>query len=118
MTTTTFVRPLRLAGVRVGNWAFGIRIWFAVVVALAASFWLELEAPASAAITVAILAESTRGPSLEKAGFRLAATIVGVTAAIVIVGLFSQTRDLMLLAFAVWIGFCVYATQQTTTQIA
>jgi uncharacterized membrane protein YccC len=92
----------------VGNWAFGIRIWLAVVVALAASFWLELEAPASAAITVAILAESTRGPALEKAGFRLVATIVGVTAAIVIVGLFSQARDLMLLAFAVWIGLCVY----------
>jgi uncharacterized membrane protein YccC len=81
----------------------------AVVVALAASFWLELEAPASAAITVAILAEPTRGRALEKAGFRLLATIVGVTAAIVIVGLFSQARDLMLLAFAVWIGLCVYA---------
>jgi uncharacterized membrane protein YccC len=109
MTTTAIDPPLRFAGVPAGSWAFGIRIWLAIVVALAASFWLELEAPASAAITVAILAEPTRGRALEKAGFRLIATIVGVAAAIVIVSLFSQARDLMLLAFAVWIGLCVYA---------
>src|SRR6201997_1585982 len=109
MTIAAIDRPLRLAGGPVGSWAFGIRIWVAVVVALAASFWLELEAPASAGITVAILAEPTRGRALEKAGFRLIATIVGVAAAIVIVSLFSQARDLMLLAFAVWIGLCVYA---------
>jgi uncharacterized membrane protein YccC len=109
MTTTTINRPLRLARVPTGSWAFGIRIWLAVVVALAASFWLELEAPASAAVTVAILAEPTRGRALEKALFRLIATVIGVTAAIVIVALFSQTRDLLLAAFAGWIGLCVYA---------
>jgi uncharacterized membrane protein YccC len=109
MTTTAINRPLWVARVPAGSWAFGIRIWLAVVVALAASFWLELEAPASAAVTVAILAEPTRGRALEKALFRLIATVIGVTAAIVIVALFSQTRDLLLAAFAGWIGLCVYA---------
>jgi len=109
MTTTAVDRPLLLAGVPAGSWAFGIRIWLAVVVALAASFWLELGAPASAAVTVAILAELTRGRALEKACFRLIATVIGVTAAIVIVALFSQARDLLLAAFAGWIGLCVYA---------
>jgi len=109
MTTTAIDRPLRFAGVPTDSWAFGIRIWLAVVVALAASFWLELEVPSAAAVTVAILAEPTRGRALEKAGFRLIATVIGVTAAIVIVAMFSQARDLMLLAFAVWIGLCVYA---------
>src|SRR6516162_6835665 len=109
MTTTAIDRPLRFAGVPAGSWAFGIRIWLAVVVALAASFWLELEVPSAAAVTVAILAEPTRGRALEKACFRLIATVIGVTAAIVIVGLFSQARDLLLAAFAIWIGLCVYA---------
>src|SRR5215467_13332054 len=95
MTTTTLDR-LPFAGVPAGSWVFGIRIWIAVVVALAA-------------ITVAILAEPTRGRALEKACFRLIATVIGVTAAIVIVGLFSQTRDLILAAFAGWVGLCVYA---------
>ena len=87
MTTAAIDRPLRLAGVPAGSWAFGIRIWLAVVVALAASFWLELEVPSTAAVTVAILAEPTRGRALEKAFFRLIATVIGVTAAIAIVGL-------------------------------
>src|SRR5262252_4496373 len=109
MTTTAIDRPLRLAGVPAGSWAFGIRIWLAVVVALVASFWLELEVPSAAAVTVAILAEPTRGRALEKACFRLIATVIGVTAAIVIVALFSQARDLLLAAFALWVGLCVYA---------
>jgi len=50
-----------------------------------------------------------RGGALDKARFRLAATIIGVTASIVIVALFSQTRDLMLAAFALWVGLCVCA---------
>src|SRR5215467_8720927 len=109
MTTPTITRPLSFAGAPVSAWAFGIRIWIAVVVALAASFWLQLELPSTAAITVAILAEPTRGRALEKAAFRLFATIIGVTAAIAFTGLFSQTRDLMLAGFAAWVGLCVYA---------
>jgi uncharacterized membrane protein YccC len=109
MTTTAIDHPLQLAGVPAGSWAFGIRIWLAVVVALAASFWLELEVPSTAAVTVAILAEPTRGRALDKALFRLIATVIGVTVAIVIAALFSQTRDLLLAAFAIWIGLCVYA---------
>ena len=79
MTTTAIERPLRFAGVPAGSWAFGIRIWLAVVVALAASFWLELEAPSAAAVTVAILAEPTRGRALGEALFRLIAPVIGVT---------------------------------------
>jgi uncharacterized membrane protein YccC len=101
--------PVTLAGVPVSSWALAIRVWIGVVVALYAGFWLQLETPYSAAITVAILALPTRGQALEKAGFRLMATVIGVAASIVIVGVFSQARDLLLLAFAAWLGLCVYA---------
>jgi hypothetical protein len=63
VTTATIPRPLSFAGAPASAWAFGIRIWVAVVVALAASFWLELESPSTAALTVAILAAPTRGAS-------------------------------------------------------
>lgn len=85
-------------GLRLASWAFAIRIWIAaVIVALYLSFWLELESPSSAMLTVAILTEPTRGQALEKAAFRLIATVVGVVASIAITGPFSQTRDLLLL---------------------
>ncbi len=82
-------------GFPLGSWAFAIRIWIAAIVALYLSFWLQLEAPSTAIITVAIIAEPTRGQALEKAVFRMIATIIGVAASIAITGLFSQTRDLL-----------------------
>lgn len=108
--TATTSHPLSFTWIPAESWAFGIRIWIAVVIALGAGFWLELDAPSTAAVTVAILALPTRGQVLEKACFRLLATIVGIAAAIAISGPFSQVRDLMLAAFAGWLGLCIYVS--------
>ena len=109
MTSTTAPAPFAFAGMPLASWSFAFRIWIAVVVALYAGFWLQLDSASSAAITVAILALPTRGQALEKAGFRLIGTVIGVVASIVLVGAFSQARDLLLVAFAAWVGLCVYA---------
>jgi uncharacterized membrane protein YccC len=102
-------QPFVFAGVPLGSWAFAVRVWLALVMALCIAFWLELDAPASTALTVAILALPTRGQSLEKAGIRLAGTAVGVTASVAIFGAFSQTDGLLLAVLAAWIGLCVFA---------
>jgi uncharacterized membrane protein YccC len=46
---------------------------------------------------------------LEKAGFRLFATAIGLAASVVIAGFFSQTGGLLLAVLGVWVGLCVYA---------
>lgn len=89
--------------------SFAIRIWLAAVLSLLVSFWLQLQAPSSAMITVMILAEPTRGQVLEKATYRLIATAIGIVVSFVLVGAFSQSRELLLTAFAIWLGLCVYA---------
>jgi uncharacterized membrane protein YccC len=104
-------QPFTVAKIPVGSWSFAIRVWMATILALFVSFWLQLESPTTAALTVAVLAEPTRGQALDKAGFRLLATFVGVTASIAITGLVSQARDLILVAFAVWLGICVFAAK-------
>ena len=101
--------PWSFAGIPASSWAFAIRVWLACLLALYVSFWLQLDSPSSAAITVAILALPTRGQGLEKAGYRLLATVVGVVASIAIAGIFSQTDGLLLTMFGIWIGLCVYA---------
>ena len=101
----------RFAGLPASSWAFALRIWLAVIMALYAGFWLELDAPSSAAVAIAIVAMPTRGQAMEKAGFLLLATILGVAASIVIAGFFSQTSGLLLAVFGVWIGLCVYAAR-------
>lgn len=111
VVATTAEQPLTIAKIPVSSWSFAIRVWLATVVALFVSFWLQLESPTTAALTVAVLAEPTRGQALDKAGFRFLATLVGVTASIAITGLFSQATDLILVAFAVWLGICVFAAK-------
>ncbi|MGM4902770.1 FUSC family protein [Tardiphaga sp. 866_E4_N2_1] len=102
--------PFKFAGFTADSWAFALRIWFALVVALYVSFWLNLEAPSTTALTIAVLAFPSRGQAAEKALFRIMATGVGVTAAILITGIFAQSGVFILVAFAAWMGLCVYLT--------
>jgi uncharacterized membrane protein YccC len=111
VVATTAEQPFTVAKIPVSSWSFAIRVWLATILALFVSFWLQLEAPTTSALTVAILAEPTRGQTLDKAAFRLLATVIGVTASIAITGVFSQARDLILAAFAVWLGICVFAAK-------
>src|SRR5262245_20725512 len=111
MMTAAIAHPWTFAAIPISAWAVGIRICLGVGVALGASFWSELEPRSSAALTVAILAEQTRGQALHKAFYRVIATVIGVTASVAITAIFSQSRDLLLAAFAGWIGLSVYAAR-------
>ncbi|MGY3036986.1 putative membrane protein YccC [Bradyrhizobium sp. USDA 4354] len=107
-TSAAAPRPLIFAGFPASSWAFALRIWLAMLLALYVSFWLELESPSSSALTVAVLALPTRGQGMEKAGYRLLATTIGVAASIAIAGMFSQTDGLLLAVLGIWVGLCVY----------
>lgn len=100
--------PLVFAGFPASSWTFALRIWLATLLALYVSFWLELESPSSSALTVAVLALPTRGQGMEKAGYRLLATVIGVIASIAIAGMFSQTGGLLLAVLGIWVGLCAY----------
>jgi uncharacterized membrane protein YccC len=89
-------------------WAFALRIWLAMVLALYAAFWLQLEGASSAMVCVAILAQPKRGQALSKALYRFVGTLVGAAAAIVLVALFAQDRVLLLVSCATWLMLCVF----------
>src|ERR1700682_2032004 len=89
-------------------WAYSFRIWLAAVIALYVAFWLQLGGASSAAVTVAILAQPTRGAAFAKAANRIAATLIGATMSVVIAGLFPGARIGMLGAFVCWICICVF----------
>ena len=46
-------------------WAYAFRVWLAAVIALYVAFWLQLGGASSAAVTVAILAQPTRGTRID-----------------------------------------------------
>ena len=101
-------RMATFAGFPLPAWAFALRIWAAMMVALYAAFWLQLESASSAAVTVGILALQTRGQAYQKAVYRILCTVIGVVASFAIGGMFAQSRELFMLAFAGWLGLCVY----------
>src|SRR5216684_2396216 len=101
-------RPATIAGFPLSAWAFALRMWAAMMVALYAAFWLQLDSASSAAVTVGVLALPTRGQAYQKAVYRVLATIVGVVASFVIAGLFPQSPGLFMIGFAGWLGLCVY----------
>ena len=79
-----------------------------MMTALYAAFWLQLDSASSAAVTVGILAQQTRGQAYQRAMYRILATVVGVIASFVIAGLAPQSRELFTIGFAAWLGLCVY----------
>ena len=98
----------KFAGFPLSAWTFALRTWAAMVLALYATFWLQLENAWLGAVTVGILSLQTRGQAYQKAVYRLLTTAVGVVVSIIIAGLFAQARDLFVIAYASWLGVCVY----------
>ncbi|MHB2206725.1 FUSC family protein [Methylobacterium sp. CM6257] len=96
---------------RPAAWAFAFRIWIAMMLALAAAFWLQLDSASSAATCVAILAQPKRGQAISKAVYRLLGTLIGAAVSIVVMSLFGQDRVLLLVSFTVWLGLCVFIAQ-------
>ena len=99
---------LRFAGFPLSAWAFALRTWAAMMLALYVAFWLQLENGYIVAFTVGILSLQTRGQAYQKALYQLLMTVVGVVASIVIAGLLAQARDLFVIAYGIWLGLCVY----------
>src|SRR3954465_5592602 len=89
-------------------WGHALRIWLAAVVTLYVAFRLQLGGASSAAVTVAILAQPTRGAALAKAVNRIAATFIGAAMSVVIAGLFPGERVGLLAAFILWMCVCVF----------
>ena len=89
-----------------GWFSFCFRTWLSVVLALSTAFWLQLPSPASAAVTVMILAQPLRGQVLSKAMYRLLGTFLGAFVALFLTACFNQERGIFLGGVALWITLC------------
>ena len=83
-----------------GTTWFAFRTWVALAIGYYAAFFLELDGASSAGVCVLILAQPQQGMVLSKAIYRFAATIVGVSVAILLTALFPQDRTMLLASFA------------------
>ncbi|MGA7329879.1 MAG: FUSC family protein [Rhodomicrobium sp.] len=79
---------------------FGLRLWASVCLALYVAFWLELDNAFWAGTSAAIVCQPSLGASLRKASYRMAGTVVGAIAIVVLSAAFPQSRAPFLLGLA------------------
>lgn len=88
------------------RWVFVARTMLASFAALWLAFRLGLDAPYTALATTVILALPSSGMVLEKAFYRFLGTLVGCSAALLLVALFPQSPPLLFIGVALWIALC------------
>lgn len=89
-----------------GALKFAVKTLIASGLALWCAFRFDLDQPHWALMTVFIVSQQMSGMVLAKGLFRLLGTIFGTFMAVVLMGLFSQTPWLFVIAMSVWLGIC------------
>ena len=93
---------------RVGYAIFSVNTFLAAMLALFISFSIGLERPYWAILTVYITVQPLTGALRSKAVYRFFGTLLGGTAAVVIVPRFVNSPAMMSLVLACWTGLCLY----------
>jgi uncharacterized membrane protein YccC len=87
---------------------FGFRLWASVCLTLYVVFWLELDTPAWAAASAAIVCQPQLGASLRKGWGRMIGTVIGAIMIVVITAIFPQDRVAFLMSLALWAALCAF----------
>jgi uncharacterized membrane protein YccC len=93
---------------------FGLRAWFACVLALYLAFALQIDEPLWAGVTVWQVIQPAPGMAISKGFWRVVGVIIAAIVAIVLVALFSQAPELFILSLALWVGACTVAATLLT----
>ncbi len=90
---------------------FSLKTCGAAILALYLAFWLGLDQPKWALMSVFIVSQPDSGLVLAKSVFRMLGTAVGTLVTIALVFAFSQNGELFLASLAIWIGLCNFAAR-------
>jgi uncharacterized membrane protein YccC len=90
---------------------FPAKTFAAALVALFISFWLGLDEPYWAIMTVFVVAQPDSGLVLAKGFYRLVGTAVGLLVTTALVFGLAQYGELFIAALAAWIGACSFAAR-------
>ncbi len=87
---------------------FAVRTSLTALLALHIAFAAGLERPAWAMVTVFILSQPIAGGVIAKSLYRACGTLVGALFTVLMVPALVDTPALLILAFSLWMGLCLY----------
>ena len=89
---------------------FSLKTFVAAILALYIAFRLNLPKPSWSMTTAYIVSQPLAGMVLAKSFYRILGTLVGATASLVFVALFSNAPELFCLALSLWIGTGIFVS--------
>ena len=92
------------------DWVFALNVLLAALVAMGIALWADLPRPYWAVSTVVITSQPFAGATRAKAAYRVYGTLIGAAAAVVLVPNLVNAPELLSLAIALWVGFCLYVS--------
>jgi uncharacterized membrane protein YccC len=87
-------------------WIFVFKCLLALYLAAWLSMLLQLQQPATAMITVAIVMHPQRGMVLAKSFYRALGTLAGSVFAVLLLAAFPQQCELLVLSLSLWVALC------------
>jgi uncharacterized membrane protein YccC len=91
--------------------AFAVKTYVASLLALYIAFWLGLDDPRWAFLTVFVVSQPDSGLVLAKSFYRILGTVAGLFVTIGLVFAVAQYGELFVIAVAIWICFCNFAAR-------
>ena len=101
-----------------GQWRYAIRNSVAMCLALTIAYYLNLDEPYWAMTSAAVVSFPTVGGVISKSLGRVAGSLMGACAALMIAGHTLNDPWLFLFAMAGWIGLCTWACAQFSNNVA
>lgn len=90
------------------DWAFAIKTFAAAMLAMYLAMWIDLPRPYWALGTVYITSQMLAGATRSKALYRVLGTVLGAVVSVILVPNLANAPELLTLAIALWVAFCLY----------
>ncbi|WJD48358.1 FUSC family protein [Enterobacter sp. PGRG2] len=100
------------------QWRYGLRNGIAMCLALSVAYTLNLDEPYWAMTSAAVVSFPTVGGVISKSLGRIAGSLLGAVAALLIAGHTLNDPWLFLFAMAGWIGYCTWACAHYSNNVA
>lgn len=101
-----------------GQWRYALRNAIAMCLALTLAYCFDLDEPYWAMTSAAVVSFPTVGGVISKSLGRIAGSLLGATAALIIAGHTLNEPWLFLFSMAAWLGLCTWACAYFTNNVA
>lgn len=100
------------------QWRYALRNGIAMCLALSFAYYINLDEPYWAMTSAAVVSFPTVGGVISKSLGRIAGSLLGASAALLIAGLTMTDPWLFLFSISAWLGFCTWACAMYTNNVA